>query len=78
MRLGDWREQKRRRGIDDKPKESMTATEASEEEDEVKDYNKNKGGVSRGWTKRPRDWRQQRRRQRLNDGPRGLATTTEC
>ena len=45
---------RRRRLLDDGPKESMTTTEVSAEGDEHEDYNNNNGGIGRGYTTRPR------------------------
>ena len=42
------------RGIGDRTKESTTTTEASEEEDEHKDYNNYNIGFGGGYTTRPR------------------------
>ena len=44
----DQRQQLRRQGIDNGPKEYTTTTEASTEEDDHKDYNNNNGGVGGG------------------------------
>ena len=44
----DRRQLRRRRGLDDGPKESTTKLEASKEEDEHKDYNNEKGCVGGG------------------------------
>ena len=44
----DWIKQRRRRVLDDGPKESTTATEALEKEYEHKDYNNNNGCVGGG------------------------------
>ena len=38
--LRDWRQRQSRQGIDDEPKEYTIMTEASEKEDEHRDYNK--------------------------------------
>ena len=76
--LRDRIQQRRRRGVDDGPKEYMMTTEALKEEDEHRDYNNDNGCVSGGYMTCPRDKRRQRRRQQIDDGPGGLATTTEC
>ena len=44
----DQRQQRRRQGIDNGPKESMTMTEASEEEDKHEDYNNDNECVGGG------------------------------
>ena len=41
-RMRDWRQRRRRKGLDVVPKESKTRTEASAEEDEHKDYKNDK------------------------------------
>ena len=55
MRPRDWRQQRRRRGLYDGPKEIITTAEALKEEDEHEDYNNNNGCVGRGYTTRPGD-----------------------
>ena len=44
----DWRQQRRRRELDNGPKESITMTEASNEEDKHEDYNNDNGCVGGG------------------------------
>ena len=44
----DWRQLRRRRGIDDRPEVSTTTAKASAEEDEPKDFNNDNIGVGRG------------------------------
>ena len=44
----DRRQRRRQRGIDNGPKESTTTTEALEEEDEHKDYNKDNRCIGGG------------------------------
>ena len=44
----DWRQRRRRRGIDDGSKESTTMIEALEEEYDHRDYNNDNGCVGRG------------------------------
>ena len=46
--LRDRIQQHRRQELDNGPEESMTTTEASEEEDEHKDYNNDNGCVGGG------------------------------
>ena len=44
----DWRQLKRRRGVDDTNEESTMTIEVSTEEDDHKDYYNNNRGVGRG------------------------------
>ena len=48
IRPRDLRQKWRRWGLDDRPKESTTTTEALKEEDEHKDYNNDNGCVGGG------------------------------
>ena len=77
MRPRDWIQQRRRRGIDNGPKESTKTTEASKEEDEYEGYNNKNGYVGGGYTMRLRDQRRRQRRQQIYDGSGGLETATE-
>ena len=44
----DQRQQRRRRGLNDRPKESIVTMETSADEDDHKDYNHNNGGIGGG------------------------------